>query len=77
MTKVSFQFCQFSHGSTSFCKGIVPAFAFLVNQLKMLLGRFVTVSAINVTNTVVDVDFISRMNQISNRELMVGFKSIG
>lgn len=43
----------------------------------MLLGRFVTVSAINVTNTVVDVDFISRMNQISNRELMVGFKSIG
>ena len=42
-------------------------------MLRTLLGRFVTVSAMDSTNTVVDVDFVSKENQLSDRDLMVGF----
>lgn len=42
-------------------------------MLRKLLGQFVTVSAMDLANTVVDVDFTSTTNQLSNRELMVGF----
>ena len=42
-------------------------------MLHKLLGRFVTLSAIDTANTVVDVDFTSKTKQLSDRELMVGF----
>ena len=42
-------------------------------MLRKLLGRFVTVSAMDLASTVVDVDFTNKTNQLSNRELMVGF----
>ena len=42
-------------------------------MLQKLLGRFVTVSAIDTANTVVDVDFTNKTKQLSDRELMVGF----
>lgn len=41
--------------------------------LRKLLGRFVTVSALDTGSTVVDVDFVSKTNQLSDKELMVGF----
>ena len=42
-------------------------------MLRKLLERFVTVSALDTGSTVVDVDFVSKTNQLSDKELMVGF----
>ena len=42
-------------------------------MFKTLLGRFVTLSAMDTTNNVINVDFGSKENQLSDRHLMVGF----
>ena len=44
-------------------------------MFKTLLGRFVTLSAMDTTNNVVNVNFASKENQLSERDLMVGFKT--
>ena len=41
--------------------------------LRTLLGRFVTVSAIDAASTVLDVDFATVTNQLDDRNLMIGF----
>ena len=41
--------------------------------VRTLLGRYVTVTAMDRANTVVEVDFVSKPNQLIDTELMIGF----
>ena len=47
--------------------------AAMEKMLQRLMGRFVTVSAMDLAKTVIEVEFANTANQLSDRELMIGF----